>query len=318
MRSEGRAQRARIARVVERLKTAIGTYGHTAALKDGTVKPDGAEWEMVEVSPIVNAFRRMVRQQEFDVSEMAITTYLAAREYQKPFTAIPIFPVRAFHHAPIAVNTRSGVKDPKDLAGKKVGVRAYTVTTGVWARGILATEYGVDLDKVTWVVFDEEHVQEFAAPSNVEFAGPGKKIGDMLASGELAAAIGAGQVDSPDVKPLIPDAQAAQGAWYRKTGIYPINHMVVIKDALLNQDRSLAGRVSQAFEEAKQVFLRRLDSGEGMSAEDEALGKRRALVGDDPIPYGVQANRPALEAIIRFAQDQHILSRAVAPEEIFV
>jgi 4,5-dihydroxyphthalate decarboxylase len=259
----------------------------------------------------------MVRQQEFDVSEMAITTYLAAREYHKPFTAIPIFPVRAFHHAPIAVNTRSGVKEPKDLEGKQVGVRAYTVTTGVWARGILATEYGVDLDKVTWVVFDEEHVQEFRAPSNVESAGQGKKIGDMLASGDLAAAIGAGQVDSPDVKPLIPDAQAAQGAWYRKTGVYPINHMVVIKDDLLQQDKTLAGRVSQAFEQAKQVFLRRLDGGQGLSPEDEALAKRRGLVGDDPIPYGIRPNRPTLEAIIRFAQDQHILSKAVAPEEIF-
>jgi 4,5-dihydroxyphthalate decarboxylase len=303
--------------VVERLKTAIGTYGHTAALKDGTVKPEGAELEMVEVSPIVNAFRRMVRQQEFDVSEMAITTYLAAREYHKPFTAIPVFPVRAFHHAPIAVNTRSGVREPKDLEGKRVGVRAYTVTTGVWARGILAAEYGVDLDKVTWVVFDEEHVQEFRPPPNVEHASPGATIGQLLASGELAAAIGAGQVDSPDVKPLIPDAPAAQSAWYRKTGIYPINHMVVIKDALLEQDGSLAGRVYDAFDQAKQMFLRRLDSGQALSGEDEALAKRRSLVGNDPVPYGIQPNRPALEAIIRFAQDQHILSKAVAPEEIF-
>ena len=304
--------------MAQRLKTAIGTYGHTAALKDGSVKPAGAELEMVEVSPIVNAFRRMVRQQEFDVSEMAITTYLAAREYQKPFTAIPIFPVRAFHHAPIAVNTRAGVNEPKDLEGKKVSVRASTVTTGVWARGILATEFGVNLDNVTWVVFDEEHVQEFQAPPNVESAGPGKKIGEMLANGELTAAIGAGQVDSADVKPLISDAQAAQSAWYRKTGIYPINHMVVIKDDLLQQDRGLGSRVSEAFDQAKQVFLRRLDAGQGLSSEDEALAKRRGLVGDDPIPYGIQPNRPALEAIIRFAQDQHILSKAVAPEEIFV
>jgi 4,5-dihydroxyphthalate decarboxylase len=303
--------------VVDRLKTAIATYGHTAALKDGSVKPEGAELEIVEVSPIVGAFRRMVRGLEFDVSEMAITTYLAAREYGKRFTAIPVFPVRAFHHAPIAVNIRSGVGEPKDLEGKQVGVRAYTVTTGVWARGILATEYGVDLDKVQWVVFDEEHVQEYRPPSNVENASPGSNIGKMLAEGELAAAIGAGQVDSPDVKPLIPDAQAAQSAWYRKTGIYPINHMVVIKDSLLEQDASLASRVSRAFDQAKQVFLRRLDSGEPLAGEDEALAKRRALVGEDPIPYGIENNRPALDAIIRFAHDQHILSKRVAAEEIF-
>jgi 4,5-dihydroxyphthalate decarboxylase len=272
---------------------------------------------MVEVSPIIGAFRRMVRNLEFDVSEMAITTYLTAREYRKPFTAIPVFVVRAFHHTPIAYNTRSGIQQPKDLEGKRVGVRAYTVTTGVWARGILATEYGVDLDRVQWVIFDEEHVLEYRPPANVESAGPGANIGAMLASGELAAAIGAGPVDSPDVKPLIPDAAAAQSAWYRKTGIYPINHMIVIKDELLQRDPSLADRVYRAFDAAKQVFLRRLDAGEALSGEDEALARRRALVGSDPLPYGIEPNRPALEAIIRFASDQHILSEAVAPEAIF-
>ena len=305
--------------MVDRLKAAFATYGHTAALKDGRVKPEGAELDIVEVSPITAAFRRMVRELEFDVSEMAITTYLAAREYGKQFTAIPIFPVRAFHHTPMAVNTTSGVREPKDLEGKQVGVRAYTVTTGVWARGILASEYGVDLDRVQWVVFDEEHVQEFRLPPNVETASPGANIGKMLASGELAAAIGAGPVDSPDVKPLIPDAAAAQSTWYRKTGIYPINHMIVVKNSLLERDASLASRLYRAFDEAKQVFLRRLDSGgDGLSGEDEALAKRRSLVGDDPLPYGIQPNRPALEAIIRFAQDQHILFKAIAPEEMFV
>lgn len=302
---------------MQTLKTAIGTYGHTAALKDGSVKPEGAELDMVEISPIIAAFRRMVRGLEFDVSEMAITTYLAAREYHKAFTAIPIFPVRAFHHAPIAYNTRSEVREPKDLEGKRVGVRAYTVTTGVWARGILASEYGVDLDKVQWVIFDEEHVQEFRPPANVETAAQGANMGKMLADGDLAAAIGAGPVDSPDVKPLIQDAAAAQAAWYRKTGVYPINHMIVIQDSLLEQDGSVAGRVYAAFAEAKQRFLQRLNAGESLSSEDEALAKRRALVGDDPLPYGIEANRPALETIIQYARDQHILSQAVAPEAIF-
>jgi 4,5-dihydroxyphthalate decarboxylase len=299
------------------LTTAIGTYGHTAALKDGSVKPTGLELRFVEVSPIIAAFRRMVRELEFDVCEMAITTYLAAREYHKPFTAIPVFPVRAFHHAPIVYNTRAGVRGPKDLEGKRVGVRAYTVTTGVWARGILASEYDVDLDAVTWVVFDEEHVQEFRLPANVETAERGKTIGGMLAAGELAAAIGAGPVDSPDVKPLIPDAAAAQSAWYKKTGVYPINHMVVIKDARLEADPRLASTLYDAFDRAKQVFLRRLDAGESLSGEDEALARRRGLVGPDPLPYGIDANRPALEAIVRYAVDQHILSRPVEPREIF-
>jgi 4,5-dihydroxyphthalate decarboxylase len=299
------------------LKTAIGSYGHTAALKDGSVRPDGHTLEFVDVSPITGAFRRMVRELEFDVCEMAITTYLAAREYHKPFTAIPVFPVRAFHHTPIAYNTRSGVQNPKDLEGKRVGVRAYTVTTGVWARGILATEYNVDLDAVDWVIFDEEHVQEFRPPSNVEQAERGKNIGAMLAAGELAAAIGAGPVDSPDVKPLIPDAAAAQAAWYRKTGIYPINHMIVIKDSRLAADPALADTIYRAFDQAKQAFVKRLDSGESLSGEDEALARRRGLVGDDPLPYGIDPNRAALDAVIGFAADQHILSSRVEPRAIF-
>jgi 4,5-dihydroxyphthalate decarboxylase len=297
------------------LKTAVATYAHTKALKDGTVTAPGIRFEHVEVNPIVAAFRRMVRTLEFDVSEMAITTYLTAKAHNKPFTALPIFVMRQFHHAPIAYNVKSGVKSPKDLEGKKVGVRAYTVTTGVWARGILATEYGVDLDKVTWVVVDEEHVQEYQKPANVREK-PGANLGKMLAEGELAAAIGPGQVDSPDVKPLIASAREAEAAWYRKTGIYPINHTVVVKDSLLQADPTLAPRIFGAFKEAKAAFLKQLDSP-GLSGDAQALAQRRSIVGDDPLPNGVARNRKALEAIIRFARDQKILPRAVSPEEVF-
>src|SRR5437879_11846226 len=167
------------------LKTAIATYPHTKGLKDGSVTAPGVKFEHVEVSPIVGAYRRMCATLEFDVSEMAITTYLTAKAHGKPFTALPVFVMRQFHHAPIVYNVKSGVSSPKDLEGKKVGVRAYTVTTGVWARGILATEYGVDLDKVTWVVVDEEHVREYEKPSNV-MERPGATLADMLVKGALA------------------------------------------------------------------------------------------------------------------------------------
>ena len=145
------------------LKTAIGGYGHHAALKDGSIAPQGVTLDHVEITPIINAFRRMCRGLEFDISEMAITTYLTAKQYGLPFTAIPVFPVRAFHHGAAMGNTAQGVSAPKDLEGKKAGVRAYTVTTGVWSRGILASEYGLDLNKVTWVLADEEHVEQFHA-----------------------------------------------------------------------------------------------------------------------------------------------------------
>jgi 4,5-dihydroxyphthalate decarboxylase len=298
------------------LKTAIATYPHTKDLKDGTVSVPGVQFEHIEVSPIIGAFRRMCRTLEFDVCEMAITTYLTAKAYNKPFTALPVFVVRQFHHSSIVYNMKSGVQSPKDLEGKKVGVRAYTVTTGVWARGILATEYGVDLDKITWVVVDEEHVQEYRKPANV-MEQPGANLAEMLVKGELAAAIGVGKVDSPNVKPLISDAAAAEAAWCRQTGIYPINHTVVVKDALLQSDSSLAPRLFAGFEAAKAQFLRELGSGAELPADAQVLARRRSLVGDDPLPNGLERNRKALEAIIRFAHEQKILPRPVKPEEMF-
>jgi len=298
------------------LKTAIATYPHTKALKDGTVAVPGVEFEHVEISPIINAFRRMCRTLDFDFCEMAITTYLTAKAHAKPFTALPIFVLRQFCHSAMAYNVKAGVQSPKDLEGKKVGVRAYTVTTGVWARGILATEYGVDLDKITWVIVDEEHVQEYRKPANV-IERPGANLGKMVADGEIAAAIGIGKVDSPDIKPLIPDAAAAEAAWYRKTGIYPINHMVVIKDTVLQADPSLAPRLFAGFQAAKAKFLEQLSAGVELPAEAQALANRRKLVGDDPFPNGVALNRKALEAIVRFAHEQKILPHAVKPEEMF-
>jgi len=301
---------------VATLKTAIATYAHTTGLKDGTVTIPGIQLEHVEVSPIVGAFRRMVRTLEFDVSEMAITTYLTARAHDKAFTAIPIFLMRQFHHAPMVVNVKSGVRSPKDLEGRRVGVRAYTVTTGVWARGILATEYGVDLGTITWVVVDEEHVQEYRKPANVEER-PGANLAEMLVKGELAAAIGVGKVDSPDVRSLIANAAEAEAAWYRKTGIYSLNHTVVVKDALLQADPTLAPRLYRGFEAAKAQFLAQLASGAELPPDAQALARRRSVVGDDPLPNGVARNRAALEAIARFAHAQQILPRAVTPEAMF-
>jgi 4,5-dihydroxyphthalate decarboxylase len=247
---------------------------------------------------------------------MAITTYLTAKAHGKAFTALPVFVMRQFHHAPIVYNVKSGVTSPKDLEGKKVGVRAYTVTTGVWARGILASEYGVDLGTVTWVVVDEEHVREYQKPGNVEER-PGANLGELLVKGELAAAIGVGAIDSPDVKPLIPSPREAEAAWYRKTGIYPVNHTVVVKDSLLQSDPTLAPRLFGAFRDAKAVFLEQMKSGEPLAQDAQAIAQRRTVVGNDPLPYGLAKNRKALEAIIHFARDQQILPRAVTPEEMF-
>src|SRR5215210_1686297 len=182
-----------------KLKSVTRTQGNNKALKDGGVKPRTFEFEFEEVDPLIAAFRRMVRGLEFDISEMAITTYITAREHGKRMTGMPVFLVRAFHHGAILVNTKAGIASPKDLEGKRVGVnRGYTVTTGVWARGVLQDEYGVDLSKVTWVLSGDEHVAEYRSPANVVPIEPGKKMADMLASGELVGAIGV-EADHPDV-----------------------------------------------------------------------------------------------------------------------
>lgn len=297
------------------LKTAIATYGHTRALKDGSVKPQNITFDHVEVSPIIAAFRRMVRNLEFDVSEMAISTYLCARANNKPFTAIPVFPLRAFHHGAILVNTKARVIEPKDLMGKKVGVRAYTVTGGLWVRGILQNEYGVDPNKITWVVVDEEHVTEFQLPKNVEKAPEGKDLKDMLIAGELAGAIGIGAVDHPDVKPLIPNAREAAVQYFRKTGVYPINHTVVIKNSVLDSHPWVAPTLFEAFARAKRDYLNYLN-GPNVSPDDQAALQLKQTIGD-PVPYGLEANRAALNTVIRFNMDQGIIPRRYEPEEIF-
>src|SRR5580704_16401294 len=192
-----------------KFKTVIRTQGNNQTLKDGTVRPKTFEFDFEEVPVLIEAFRRMVRGLDYDICEMAITTYICAKAFGKRMTALPIFLVRAFHHGAIVYNTKAGIRAPKDLEGKRVGVnRGYTVTTGVWARGILQDEHGVDLSRITWVLSGDEHVAEYRPPANVVPVEKGKNMGDMLASGELAAAIGI-EVDSPDVKPLIHHALEA-------------------------------------------------------------------------------------------------------------
>src|SRR5436189_3705137 len=201
-----------------KLKTVTRTQGNNRALKDGVVKPVACEFAFEEVDPIIAAFRRMVRGNEFDICEMAITTYICAKAHGKPMTAVPVFLVRAFHHGAILVNTKAGIRTPKDLEGRKVGVnRGYTVTTGVWARSVLQDEHGVDLSKITWVLSGDEHVAEYKPPANVVPIEPGQKMPDMLASGELVAAIGV-EATSPDVQPLIPNALEAGLAALRRNG----------------------------------------------------------------------------------------------------
>ena len=299
-------------------KTALVTYPHTQALKDGAVSPRTFTFDFEDVPVIIKAFRRMVRGLEFDISEMAITTYLTEKAHGKRFTAIPVFPMRAFHHGAILYNTTSGIRTPKDLEGKKVGVnRGYTVTTGLWARSILQHEYGVDLKKITWVLSGDEHVAEYRPPSNVVPIAEGRTLEEMLLSGEVAAANGV-QMDAPEIKPLIPNAKEAGLAGLRQGGLYPINHTVVVKDDLLTAHPDLGADLFDAFVRAKRVYVDRLKSGAiaEPTAADKTFAGVMAITGD-PLPYGVAPNRREIEAVIQYSVEQGILTKPFAVEDVF-
>ena len=307
------------------LRTAIGSYGHTAALKDGSAASDLFRMEHIEVSPVTAIFRRMVRALEFDVAEMALSTYLCARAHGKPFTALPVFLTRAFYHRGLAVRRNSGIAAPADLAGRRIGVRSYTLTPGVWTRGILHSEYGVDPASVTWVLSGDEHVAEFTPPPNVTPAAdaPNASLAAMLRSGEIDATIGAGPIpaDDADLAPLFApaDADARDAAWRRQTGVYPISHLLVARDDQLASHPALAAELCRVFGNAKAIYLEQLasradsDSDTGADADADApLRQMAQLVGGDPLPYGLKSSRRTLETFIGYNVAQGVIPRASA------
>ena len=300
------------------LKTVIGNYGQTKALKEGAVTSERVKFEFIEeYSPTNRAFRPMVERLAFDVSEMALTTYLVAKSFDKKMTALPVVPMRLFHHGAIQYHVKSGIRSPRDLEGKRVGLRAYAQTGPTWSRGILHSEYGVDLGKVTWVSFEASHVAEYRDPVNVVRAEAGKKIGEMLLAGEIDAAIGAERIDSPDVKPLFDRAAEVEAAWFKKTGIYPVNHIVVVKNDLAAAYPWLLGELFRAFKTAKELYLERLYSQGPSTPGDEQILRLKAIVGGDPLPYGLPSNRRAIEALTQFSFEQGMLPRPLKIEELF-
>jgi 4,5-dihydroxyphthalate decarboxylase len=318
------------------LKIAIGTYGHTRALKWGDVRIEGIDPAFVEVVPIIGAFRRMVRDVEFDICEMAPTTYMIARALGAPYIALPIFLMRRFHHGGFVVRPDAGIKVPKDLEGKKVGVRAYSVTTGVWTRGIFVNEYGLDSSKVTWVVDDEEHVTTLKLPPNVVHAPEGKSLQSMMKAGEIQAGFtgpaGVGRAGPPisgwdkagaaaaaaDTYPeLIADVEKVEADWFRKSGIYPIHGLIVVKDEHIKRHPWLARSLMNAFVEAKMPYLEELKRGQGDSPEDKRYRNFLSLMSD-PLPYGSAANRASIEALVTYSLQQKLIPARPQLDQVFV
>lgn len=307
---------------MEKLSLVVGDYAHARSLLDGTAAVDGHLVEEVQVRPVIGAYRRMIRDLEFDVCELAPVSYLMALQAGVPLTAIPVFLNRRFHHGDIQCGAGSGIRVPTDLEGRRVGVRAYSVTTGVWVRGILAEEYGVDLDKITWVVDDDDHV-EGRVPPNVERVTDGRSLGELLRSGEIDAAFtgnaGTGRAGAPRTGwtatahpetaegdapyPLFPQADVLASDWYLRTGIYPLHSLIALRADLVTQDPGLPTALYAAFAEAKRRCL--ADDPEWTALP--RFARQAEQTGGDPVPYGPAANERSLAALVRYSREQGLL-----------
>jgi 4,5-dihydroxyphthalate decarboxylase len=238
------------------------------------------------------AFKRVVRDFEFDVAELAIITFLLAKAHGKPYRLLPAVVTARFQHSTLAYNPERGALSPEKLAGKKVGMRSYSVTTATWVRGILADDYGVDLSKVNWVTFEDPHVAEFRDPPNATRMPPGKDLTQMLLAGEIDAAILAEPPKDGPLKPLIADPAAAAQAWKKRTGAgLQINHMVTVKDTVSDS-------------QAQDIFSQ--------------LRKSREAAGNPEMnPFGLEENRRNLEVAIDCTYRQGMIPKKFAVEELF-
>ena len=280
------------------LRAMMGDYPHTAALKRGEVRSPHVALDFADVKGPSTAFKRVVRDLEFDVAELALITYLIAKAHGKPLALMPAIMFSRSQHPYFVCSTERPVS-PQALAGKRIGIRSYSVTTVAWVRGILADDYGFDPDSVRWVTFEEPHVSEFRDPPSVERAAPGKDVTAMLLAGEIDAAILAAVPDDPRLQPVIADPAAAARAWAEKNRALQINHMVVVKESLCRSHPDAVREVYRLLCESKRAA--------GLPRPGEI----------DPIPYGVEANRRNLEVAIDYAYRQRLIGRRLTVDELF-
>jgi 4,5-dihydroxyphthalate decarboxylase len=285
---------------IESLSGCFGTYPQTQALKGGQIKSDRVALRLTEIDPVYKAFLLMVREQKFDVSEMALVTYLQAKAYGKPITLMPATMMGRFQHGAMLYNAERGTVTPQNLHGKTIGVRSFAQTIGCWLRGILWKDYGLDLSKIRWVTFEDAHVAEFHDPPGVERAADGKDMTKMLLDGELDAAIFGGVMPTdPRLKSVIPDPDVAAKEWHEKHGTVPVNHMVVVKCALAKSDPGAVREVFRMLHQSKKAA---------------GLPKPGTI---DTLPFGFAALKPALELMSSYALEMKIIPRRYTVEELF-
>jgi 4,5-dihydroxyphthalate decarboxylase len=282
-----------------KLRTLLGDYPVTHALRSGALRSPAIELDCADVPRAAAGFKRVVRALEFDVAELAIVTFLMAKAYGKPLVLLPAVVVARFQHPFLVYSAERGVLRPADLAGRRIGIRSWTVTTVTWLRGMLA-EHGVDPASVTWTAFEEPHVAEFVDPPSVRAAPPGATLSGMLLAGEIDAAILGEPVDDPRIRPVFEDPKAAAAAWQREHGgALQINHMVVVKEALAREHPDAVREVWRLLVASKRAA---------------GLPKPGTV---DTEPFGLEANRRNLEVAIEYVHRQGLIPRRFSVDELF-
>ena len=281
-----------------KLFTLLGDYPNTLALKRGEIRSDLVDLEFADIKVANTGFKPLVRDAKFDLAELAIVTYLQAKTYGKPYILLPAPVVARSQHHTLAYNRERDHLGPADLIGKRVGVRAYSVTTGVWVRGILQEQFGVDIDRIRWVTFEDPHVAEYSDPPTAERAPPSKNMVQMLIDGELDAAVVGDKLPDPRLEVLIPDFEQAARAWAEQHGA-PINHMAVMRTELSRTRPDIVRETFRMLKESRDVGAR---NGDKNSAQ---------------LQFGIEANRAALETIIDIAVRQKLIPRKWRVDDLF-
>jgi 4,5-dihydroxyphthalate decarboxylase len=283
----------------QRLPTLLGDYPNTVALKQGKVRASNFILDFADVKVPSTAFKDVVRHLKYDVAELAIVTYLQAKAHGKPLVLLPAVVVGTLAHPFLAYNAERGLLGPSDLGGKRVGIRAYSVTTSAWMRGILQNDYGVDLDSIKWVTFEDPHVAEYHDPATATRAPEGKRLAQMLLDGEIdAGLVGGADLKDPRLRSVIPNPDEAARAWCNRYGVQPINHMLVVKESLAKSYPAVVKEIFDLLRQSKQAA----------SVSEEEL---------KPIQFGVKNIRRSLELIIHYSLQQRLIPRGFALDELF-
>jgi 4,5-dihydroxyphthalate decarboxylase len=280
------------------LHSLLGNHPSTKALKTGVVSSPLVNFDYFEVKVANTQFKALVREAKYDFGELAMVTFLQAKHFGKPYVLLPATIVGRNQHHTIFYNSDRGALSPRDLNGKRVGVRAYTQTTGAWVRGFLAEDYGIDLNSVTWVIFEDAHLAEYRDPHNVQRAPEGKAIKQMLLDGEIDAAILGDVAEEGPLKHLIPDHESAGRAWARGHGGVPINHLAVMRESIVKSRPDVVREVYRVLKESR-------------AAADLPSG------ADNPLRFGIGAVRQSLEQLNAYAVQQKLIPRAFSADELF-